>query len=120
MRLLTTAINGTLNATDALPRVKNNATGKILRVNTDDDDKNGELDKWQRPAQFDTAMNPVALSGTAPSITVRNENDLAETKLYVWIENLTKASGGSLYFLHLKFRFSLTSLYRKIQFELHS
>jgi hypothetical protein len=52
----------------------------------------------QRPAQFDTAMNPAALAGTAPSITVKNENDLAETKLYVWVENLTKATGGTLSF----------------------
>jgi hypothetical protein len=90
--------DGTINANDNLPSVKNNASGCVVRANGDDDDANGESDKWQRPAQFDTAMNPAALAGTAPSVTVKNENDLAETKLYVWVENLTKATGGTLSF----------------------
>jgi hypothetical protein len=57
-----------------------------------------EFSKTKNRPQFDTAMNPAALAGTAPSITVKNENDLAEAKLYVWVETLTKTTGGSLYF----------------------
>jgi hypothetical protein len=38
------------------------------------------------------------LAGTDPSVTVQNENDLAATVLYVWVENLTKTAGGSLSF----------------------
>jgi hypothetical protein len=100
--LITTDSNndGTIDMNDRDPEVKNNsnAPGKVIRVNTDDDDQNGESDKWQRPNQFDTAMNPEALAGTAPSVTVENEDDLAETVLYVWVDNLTKADGTSLYF----------------------
>jgi hypothetical protein len=92
--------NGTIDMDDRDPAVKNNsnAPGKVIRVNTDDDDQNGELDKWQRPDQFDTAMNPDALAGTAPSVTVQDEDDLAETVLYVWVDSLVKTTGGSLYF----------------------
>jgi hypothetical protein len=92
--------DGTINTNDNLPSVKNNSStpGRIVRANGDDDDTNGEIDKWQRPEQFDTAMNPAALAGTAPSVTVQNEDDLAETRLYVWVETLTKTDGTSLYF----------------------
>jgi hypothetical protein len=38
------------------------------------------------------------LAGTAPSVTVQDEDDLAETNLYVWIDNLTTITGSSLYF----------------------
>ncbi|MDR2407532.1 MAG: hypothetical protein LBE13_05410, partial [Bacteroidales bacterium] len=34
----------------------------------------------------------------APSVTVQDEDDLAETVLYVWVDNLTKTTGSSLYF----------------------
>jgi hypothetical protein len=57
--------DGTINANDNQPSVKNSASGKVIRANTDDDDKNNESDKRQRPSQFDTAMNPAALAGTA-------------------------------------------------------
>jgi hypothetical protein len=92
--------DGTINTNDNLPSVKNKSSmpGRVVRVNGDDDDTNGEIDKWQRPDPFDTAMNPAALAGTAPSVTVQNEDDLAETRLYVWVETLTKTDGTSLYF----------------------
>jgi hypothetical protein len=92
--------DGTINVTDRLPSVKNNSNtpGRVVCANGDDDDENGQMDKWQRPEQFDTAMNPAVLAGTAPSVLVQNEDDLAETRLYVWVETLTKTSGGTCSF----------------------
>jgi len=80
--------DGVITMADRDPSVKNNPQhpGKVLRVNTDDDDKNGVLDKWQRPDQFNVPMNPAALAGTAPKVTVQDEDDLAETILYAWID----------------------------------
>ena len=52
----------------------------------DDDDQDGVPDRLQRPAQFNTAMNPAALAGSAPRVTVQNEDDLAATILYAWID----------------------------------
>ncbi|MDR3109985.1 MAG: hypothetical protein LBU65_09935, partial [Planctomycetaceae bacterium] len=92
--------DGVITIADRDPELKNDpdTPGKVLRVNIDDDDMDVVLDKWQRPNDFNVAMNPAALADSAPSVTVQNEDDLAELILYVWIECLEKENGDSLYF----------------------
>jgi hypothetical protein len=86
MRLLTTAINGTLNATDTLPSVKNNT--RLIKVNNDDDNKNNIEDRLERPPLYDTPRNQTATQLNQDYKDIDNENDLAETQLYVWIDSL--------------------------------
>ncbi|MDR3109123.1 MAG: LamG domain-containing protein [Planctomycetaceae bacterium] len=92
--------DGIVDASDDDSAIKNGTSvaGKVLRVNNDDDDANGVKDKEQRPASFNTANNPAALAGTAPSTTVEYENDLAEVLLYVWVDSLVKGDGSSYTF----------------------
>jgi len=80
--------DGVINMDDNDPAVKNNLLhpGRVMRVNTDDDDNDGVQDKLQIPDQFNVPMNPAALAGTAPKIYVQDEDDLAETILYAWID----------------------------------
>ncbi|MHB9080969.1 MAG: hypothetical protein ACYC3X_26145 [Pirellulaceae bacterium] len=75
------------------PAVKNNPNhpGRVLLVNTDDDNENDTEDKWERPVDFDVPANPDALLFTPPAslvVTVDSEDDLAAVILYVWIDSL--------------------------------
>ena len=82
--------DGVINqADDAAKKVLGNA-GRLFMVNDDDDNKNGIADNQERPSDFNTPKNR---SGNGGSVNVANENDLAQTELYVWIDSLTPQAG---------------------------
>jgi hypothetical protein len=82
--------DGVINqADDVAKKVQQNA-GRLFMVNDDDDNKNGKFDNQERPSDFNTPKNR---SGNGGSVTVANENDLAQTELYVWMDCLTPQAG---------------------------
>ena len=64
-----------------------------MRVNDDDDNENHIIDKDERPANFDIVQNRSIQAPGQNLILVDNENDLAEAKIYVWIDSLTPKNG---------------------------
>jgi hypothetical protein len=89
IRITTDSNNdGQVNTTDSLPDVKNIA--RQMFINSDDDNNNGIQDLLERPLLYDTPQNQMLIT-TDNYGSVTNENDLAETKLYVWIDSLTSS-----------------------------
>ena len=64
--------------------------GCNLKLNNDDDNENGVADFLEIP---DNAAIPQNRTGNN-FITVENEDDLVETKVYVWIDSLTPIDSG--------------------------
>ena len=95
-----------INASDDSSSVKNNVNhpGRIMHVNYDDDDNNGIEDREQRIINA-VPNNPAALAGQGTSVTVANENDLAEVHMIVMIDCLdpkdanTSATEIDVYFV---------------------
>jgi hypothetical protein len=78
--------DGTINANDNLPSVKNNP--KLMKVNSNDDNQNSKEDLLERPPRYDTPRNQMAASLGKDYQDVDHENDLVETQFYVWIDTL--------------------------------
>ena len=88
--------NGTIEAADDEEADDTTSVGRVFMVNTDDDNDNDVDDYWERPANFDTPANSTAWDeGTANSVTEANENDLAETSLYAWVDSLEPEDAAS-------------------------
>lgn len=80
--------DGEISAADDARTVKNSDDhpGRVMEVNYDDDDENGEEDRNQRiTGSGAVPNNPAALAGEGPSINVTNEDDLAEVQMKVSI-----------------------------------
>ncbi len=81
--------DGDLDADDDEEEKDPNSLGRVFMVNTDDDNDNDVADNWERPDNFNMPANSSAWdAGTDHSVTVANENDLAETRFYAWVDSL--------------------------------
>ncbi|MBP5620946.1 MAG: hypothetical protein J6X44_02910 [Thermoguttaceae bacterium] len=89
--------NGTLDIFDDVAKKVNGNAGRLFMVNDDNDNNNYDSlnlefkDNLERPADFNTPHNRTG----GQFVTVANENDLALTKAYAWIDSLTPVPGGS-------------------------
>ncbi len=72
--------DGVINSTD------DNTPVRYLTPNKDDDNENGTVDSLELPVDANIPRNRTSNNN---SITVENENDLAETKVFTWIDSLT-------------------------------
>jgi hypothetical protein len=68
-------------------------------------------------------VNRIRKSGGGKKTITADSGGSNSASCRLWkieLQKLADEFGLDIYFLHLKFRFSLPSLYRKIRFDLHS